>query len=327
MLKYFASIVFFSTFLLFCTTSCQTNQSGKDTAHNVGRLKIVATTSMLKDAVGQVVKDKADVTALMGAGVDPHLYKATQNDLVKLQEANVVFYNGLYLEGKMDEILKKMSRQKYVFAGSDGIEKNLLIPTVVGTGSGTNTSDVAVATHSSYDPHIWFDVSLWEKVVAHISNELQKIDTANAVFYSQNARVYIDSLRFLHENVKKEISAISPKQRILITSHDAFHYFGKAYDLEVKGLQGISTVTDFGLQDVTNMTDFIVKNKIKSVFVESSVPSKALEAVVEGCRQKGHTVSIGGTLFSDAMGADGTPEGTYVGMVRANVKNIVNGLR
>ncbi len=289
-----------------------------------GRLKIVTTTGMLKDAVLNVVKDRADVSALMGAGVDPHLYKATQNDLVKLQSANVVFYNGLFLEGKMDEILQKMGRQKYVFAGSDGIDKQLLLPAT--KISAENSGTATPATHGAYDPHIWFDVSLWEKVVAHISNELQKTDTANASFYSQNARVYIDSLRVLHEKIKTQIAGIPEQQRILITSHDAFHYFGRAYNIQVKGLQGISTVTDFGLQDVTNMTDFIVQNKVKSVFVESSVSSKALEAVVAGCEQKGHPITIGGTLFSDAMGADGTPEGTYTGMIWANVQRIVKGL-
>jgi manganese/zinc/iron transport system substrate-binding protein len=285
-----------------------------------GKLRIVATTSMVGDAVRQIVKDRADLDVLMGAGVDPHLYKATQSDLSKISYANAVFYNGLFLEGKMSDILQKASRQRYVVAISDGINPDLLL-------HADSAQAAQNAQHAVYDPHIWFDVSLWSKAVAHISNQLQAIDTTNADFYRQNALTYIAELEQLHREIEQGIAQINPEQRVLITSHDAFRYFGRAYNMEVRGLQGISTVTEFGLKDISDMVTFIVSRKIKAVFVESSVPQKSLEAVVMGCKERRWPLNIGGTLYSDAMGESNTPEGTYVGMQRANLKTIVQALK
>ncbi|NBC05890.1 MAG: zinc ABC transporter solute-binding protein [Bacteroidetes bacterium] len=275
-------------------------------------LKVVCTTGMIADALQKIVGDSAEVESLMGPGVDPHLYKATQGDLKLLRSADVVFYNGLHLEGKMGEVLDKLGRLKPVVALADSLPTSKLM----------NSTDYAGA----YDPHVWFDVSLWSEVVAMAGKNMARLDAENAAYYQSNTAAFQKELATLHEEVRQKISEIPEAQRVLITAHDAFAYFGRAYDIEVRGLQGISTISEYGLKDVSQLVDFITARQIRAVFVESSVPTKALEAVVEGCAQRGHEVRIGGTLYSDAMGAEGTPAGTYTGMVRENVAVIVEGL-
>lgn len=296
---------------LFFLAACTSNQ-GKP-VDGKGRLCIVTTTGMIKDAVENVAGDQAEVIALMGPGVDPHLYKATQGDLQKLTDADVVFYNGLHLEGKMGEVLEKLGKTKPVIAVASGIPDSLLraVPGFQGT----------------HDPHIWFDVKLWEYAVHTISDFLQQHDTAQAKHYSERSRRYILQLDSLHEQVKQSLQQVPEAQRVLITAHDAFGYFGDAYHIQVRGLQGISTVSEFGLKDVTELVNFIISRKIKAIFIETSVSQKSIEAVVEGCREKNWNVKIGGSLYSDAMGPAGTPEGTYIGMVSANVRTIVDALK
>lgn len=308
---------FFIIFAILCFVSTSCNNSEKGDTKQKG-LYLVATTGMIKDAVMNVVKDKAEVVGLMGAGVDPHLYKATQSDLTKLTQANAVFYNGLFLEGKMGEVLEKLARQKPVIAVTDEIDRNDLLSIYA-------ESDQSTEQH--LDPHVWFDVAKWQKVVTLIGQKMQEIDAPNATFYAANTAAYIEKLKTLEQKVQANMASLPNDQRILITSHDAFGYFGKAYNMEVRGLQGVSTVSEFGLKDVKNLVDYIVEKKVKAVFIESSVPQKPLEAVLEGCKQKGQEVVIGGTLFSDAMGSEGTVEGTYIGMVESNVKTIVEALR
>lgn len=278
-----------------------------------GKLKIVTTTGMIKDAVTHVAGDRVDVVALMGPGVDPHLYKATQGDLGKLTDADIIFYNGLHLEGKMGEVFEKLALQKTVVAVSASIEDTLLraVPGFQGT----------------HDPHIWFDVKLWENAVRQVSKTLQANDSTNAAYYSTNEKKYIAQLDSLDDAVRKHLQDVPAAQRVLITAHDAFGYYGDAYQVEVRGLQGISTMSEFGLKDVTDLVNFIITRKIKAIFVETSVSQKSIEAVVEGCKQKGWNVKIGGSLYSDAMGAEGTADGTYVGMVHANTNTIVNALK
>lgn len=290
--------------------SCSNKEKPSD---EVKRIKIVTTTGMIKDAVENVAGDNVQVVALMGPGVDPHLYKATQGDLEKLTSADIVFYNGLHLEGKMGEVMEKLGHLKPVIAVSSEIPDSMLraVPGFQGT----------------YDPHIWFDVKLWEESVKTISGFLQKYDSANAQLYSTNATKYLLAMDSLHKSVKIKIAQILQAQRVLITAHDAFGYFGDAYGIEVRGLQGISTVSEFGLRDVTELVNFIITRKIKAIFVETSVSQKSINAVVEGCQQKGWDVKIGGSLYSDAMGAAGTPEGNYLGMVRKNVETIVHALK
>lgn len=277
------------------------------------KLLIVTTTGMIKDAVEQVAGDRATVVALMGPGVDPHLYKATQGDLKKLTDANIIFYNGLHLEGKMGEVFEKLGRLKTVVAVADGIPDSLLrkVPGFQG----------------AYDPHIWFDVKLWKHAVNTITEVLQREDSSNTGEYQENSQQYLKQLDSLDDAVAKTIRQISAEQRVLITAHDAFGYFGDAYDVEVRGLQGISTLSEFGLKDRVDLIELIINRKIKAIFIETSVPERAIKAVVEGCREKGWDVAIGGTLFSDAMGNEGTKEGTYIGMVNANVMTIVSALK
>ncbi len=279
------------------------------------KLYIVVTTGMIADAAENIAGDKATVVALMGPGVDPHLYKSTQGDLEELRKADVIFYNGLFLEGKMQEIFDRLSKEKDVFAVSSGIDKTLL-KKVTQHGGGT-----------IYDPHIWFDVLLWSNAVALIGQKLSDIDPENAGMYKENTNSYLEKLKDIHEEIKVKINTIPAANRKLITSHDAFGYFGRAYGIEVKGLQGISTAAEFGLKDVTDMVNTIIEDNIKAVFIESSVSEKSIQAVVEGCKQKGHDVKLGGTLYSDAMGAKNSPEGSYTGMIAFNVNTIVEALR
>lgn len=297
-------------FLLFAFVgiSCQ------DTPEEVksGKLTIVATTGHIADMVRQVVGDKAEVRALMGPGVDPHLYKASLSDLKQLATADVIFYNGLHLEGKMGEVFHKLSRTKKVIAVSDGIPRDSLL--------------MADPINHIPDPHIWFDVVLWKYCLDKVREELVALDTINAAFYRDRSRAYGKQLEYLHNEVLKTIHEIPDQQRILVTAHDAFGYFGRRYHMEVLGLQGISTLSEYGLNEITTLTRLLISRNIKAVFIETSVSEKAIQSVIEGCKQKGHVVKIGGSLYSDALGDGHTLEGTYLGMFRANVKRIHDGL-
>lgn len=295
--------------LLIIIFSCTLQQE----TNNNDRLAIVTTTGMIADAVKNIVGDSAEVTALMGPGVDPHLYKATQGDLEKLTNADVIVYNGLHLEGKMGEVLQKLARIKPVITVSEDIDPAFL--------------KTAPEFNNSYDPHIWFDVNLWKAAVRKIQNELSTIRPDAKNYFASNYFSYEIQLDSLNQWITNKINEIPADKRVLITAHDAFGYFGSAYGMEVKGLQGISTLSEYGLRDVSNLVDYIVQKEIKAVFVETSVSEKAINAVVEGCQQKGFDVQVGGNLFSDAMGAASTPEGTYIGMVRSNVNTIVNALK
>jgi manganese/zinc/iron transport system substrate-binding protein len=278
-----------------------------------GKLRVVATTGIVGDALRQIAGDHAEVQALMGPGVDPHLYKATPGDLAALQQADVVAYNGLHLEGKMAEVLEKMRASKQVFAWGAALPQDRLRR--IGEGE------------AAFDPHIWFDVSLFASGVEAAAAQLAQADPAHAAAYEAQARAYRDSLAALDAWVREQIAGIPPGQRILITAHDAFGYFGQAYGVEVHGLQGISTVAEFGLREVSELADFIIRQNIRAVFVESSVPTRSIEAVVAGCRERGHEVKIGGTLYSDALGEAGSEAATYTGMVRSNVRTLAEALR
>lgn len=306
----FVQLIVISIISVLFFGSCDSKRKSTEPG---GKMLIVTTTGMIKDAVENVVGDKAEVIALMGPGVDPHLYKATQGDLQKLTDADVVFYNGLHLEGKMGEVLEKLGKTKPVIAVVSKIKEEDLraVPGFQGT----------------HDPHIWFDVKLWENAVVAVADFMKQHDQANANLYETNSKQYITRLDSLHEAVKTSILEIPKEQRVLITAHDAFGYFGDAYDIEVRGLQGISTVSEFGLKDVTELVNFIISRKIKAIFVETSVSQKSIEAVREGCQQKNWDVKIGGSLYSDAMGQAGTPDGNYIGMVSKNVKTIVDALK
>ncbi|WP_044640513.1 metal ABC transporter solute-binding protein, Zn/Mn family [Risungbinella massiliensis] len=286
-------------------------QKQADTFDGKYPIQITSTTGMVSDLVQNIGKEKVTVQTLMGPGVDPHLYKASHGDLDKLEKADIIFYSGLHLEGKMSEVLEKIGNQKTVVAVTSEINPKILLQTA----------------ENQIDPHLWFDVSLWIEAAKKVEKTLIAYDPKNKAFYEQNASVYLKSLQELDTYVRTQLSTIAPEQRVLVTAHDAFGYFGKAYGYEVVGLQGISTASEYGLKDVQRLVDLLSSRKIKAVFVESSVPKKSIEAVVQGAKQKGHSVVIGGELFSDALGEHGTPEGTYIGMVRHNVDTIVQALR
>lgn len=303
--------------LLFsCTTpnkeeGTTTKETEKNTEQKVEKkLLVLATTSMIGDALNNVAGDKVEVVSLMGAGVDPHLYKATPKDVRMLQDADMIFYNGLYLESKFEEILEKLAKKKTVVSVGESLPE-----------------ESKIKLGEEYDPHIWFDVENWIHVVEKITQVMKEKDEKNAATYQKNGEVYREELKKLHESNKTAFQSIPEDQRILITSHDAFSYLAKAYDIEVRGLQGISTSAEFGLKDVQELAQFITDKKIKSVFVESSVSAKGMEAVIQGCKKRGHNVINGGELLADAMGKVGTPEGTYIGMVKHNVNKIIKGLK
>ena len=276
-------------------------------------IRVTATTGMVADLVATVGGDLVHVQALMGPGVDPHLYKATQGDLQKLSDAEIIFYSGLHLEGKMVEIFERMSSTRPTMAVTANLPEARLRRPPEFAGN--------------FDPHVWFDVALWSECSRTVEAELARFDPPHAVVYQANGEAVRTRMAELDAWCRAEIATIPRGQRLLVTAHDAFGYFGRAYDIEVIGLQGISTVAEFGLQDLTRLVDTIVSRKVRAVFVESSVPKKSIEALAQGCHDRGHDVVIGGQLFSDAMGAAGTPEGHYDGMVRYNVSTIARALR
>ena len=296
-----------TTFLLL--TACS---GGSAAAPDDGRLQITTTTSMITDITKVVGGDYVDVTGLMGAGIDPHLYVASEGDMELFQEADVIFYNGLFLEAQMTEILEQIGERKTVVALASQIDTELLLPWEL--------------YPDEFDPHVWFDVSLWMKAVEAVRDTLVEADATNAAAYQANATQYLEELTALDAYVKEQAARVPAEQRILITAHDAFHYFGRAYSFDVRGLQGISTASEAGTGDVQALADFITDKQIPALFVESSVPVRNIEALQEAVRSRGFDVTIGGQLFSDAMGDPGTPEGTYVGMVRHNIDTIVGAL-
>ncbi|GAB7056023.1 MULTISPECIES: metal ABC transporter solute-binding protein, Zn/Mn family [Paenibacillus] len=288
----------------------------KETGGNAaagGKIQVVSTTGMIHDLVKQVGGEHVEAQALMQPGVDPHLYKASQGDLRKLEQAELIFYNGLHLEGKMIDIFEQMAKSKPTVPVTKNIAESELL-----------ASDDQGMEH---DPHVWFNVRHWISATETIRDELVKLDAAHADSYKNNAEAYIRQLEELDQYVKTQIATIPEQQRVLVTAHDAFGYFGKAYGIQVRGLQGMNTASEYGSKDVSELRDYLVANKIKAIFVESSVPKKSIEAVIEGAKRQGHDIRIGGELFSDAMGEEGTPEGTYLGMVRHNVDTIVKALK
>ncbi len=275
------------------------------------KLRAVATVGMLTDAVRIIGGDRVEVTGLMGEGVDPHLYKVSPGDLRLLSTADIVFAVGLHLEGRMVDALEKLSKNRSIVLVGQQLDHTLL------------RSDEG----DSHDPHIWFDVALWSKALEAVEKGLIAADAAGADTYKTNAKKYRDDLAALHEWVKQEIATIPKPQRVLVTAHDAFGYFSRAYDIEVLAIQGVSTDSEASLRDINALVDTLVARKIPAVFVESSVPRKAIDALREGAAARKHSVSVGGELFSDAMGKSGTDEGTYIGMVKHNVIAIVHALK
>lgn len=294
---------------LLVLTGCGNDTAESDNGN--GKLDVVTTTGMIGDLVENIGGKHVEVTSLMGPGVDPHLYKATQGDVETLDSADMIFYNGLHLEGKMTDIFEMMSKDKPTIAVTEDFKENQL-------------RKVGATEH---DPHVWFDVKLWIVAAEAVKKELIAKDPDNEAEYRENYEEYVVQLEELDKYVHEEINKVPEDQRVLVTAHDAFGYYGQSYGLDVRGLQGINTLSEYGSKDVTDMRNYLVENKIKAIFIESSVPRKAIEAVIQGAGKQGHKVEIGGELFSDAMGERGTEEGTYIGMVRHNTDTIVRALK
>ncbi|MEW4371608.1 metal ABC transporter solute-binding protein, Zn/Mn family [Paenibacillus kandeliae] len=297
--------------LIVITAGCSNGQAeGK---RQDGILHITATTGMIADAARQIGGEHVEVVGLMGPGVDPHMYKASQGDIRKLDDADLVLYNGLHLEGSMTDILEKMSDTRQVVAITDQIASERL------RQSEENANE--------HDPHIWFDVSLWMSAVERARDAIVAADPAHADDYHSNADAYLSELKQLHTDIQQQIATIPQQSRVLVTAHDAFGYYGDAYGMEVRGLQGISTASEYGSKDVVELRNMLVERGIKAVFVESSIPARSMEAIIAGAAEQGHQVSMGGELYSDALGAADSEAGTYAGMVKHNTETIVDALK
>lgn len=276
-------------------------------------VRITATVGMIADVVRNVAGGRAEVEGIIGAGVDPHLYKPATSDIKALQGADVVFYNGLMLEGKMGDALVRVARSgKPVYAVTEEI---------LDQGGYVMTDE-----REHYDPHVWMDVGGWIRAVDVVARGLAEFDPAGAGAYTANAAAYKADLEKLDAYAREVIGSIPQDRRVLVTAHDAFNYMARAYGLEVRGIQGISTESEAGVRDIEDLVDFLVERKIPAIFVESSVSDKNIRALAEGAAARGHRVVIGGELFSDAMGVAGTYEGTYIGMIDHNVTTIARAL-
>jgi len=300
-------------FVLLLGAGCLVAEQSDETRSSPeGPLRVTCTIGMISDVAAAIGGEHVTVVGLMGPGVDPHLYKATQGDLARLRDADLILYNGLHLEGRMADVLVKLASRTPTYQVTDTIDPSLLREPPEFSGN--------------YDPHVWFDVSLWKTVATRIHEILVEHAPEHKTYFDGLAADYLNEMDTLHDYAQKELASIPSENRILVTAHDAFGYFGRAYGLEVLGIQGISTSSEYGLQDLNGLINTLVERKIPAVFVESSVSPRSIEALIAGAEANGHSVRLGGELYSDAMGADGTPEGTYLGMVRHNVDTIVKAL-
>ena len=287
-------------------------EGAKAQASGDGPLEVVATTGMIADAAARVGGDLVEVQALMGPGVDPHAYRQTRSDIVAMTRADLVLWHGLYLEAQLEDFMQDLARNRPVVAVAESVPQDLLLG------------------HDDYpdkfDPHVWITPSLWTHVVAGVRDALIDVRPDDADIFNANATAYLAEIDRLAAYQSGVLSSVPPEARVLLTAHDAFNYFGDRYGFEVGGLQGISTETEASTADVQELASFIAEQEIPAIFVESSVPQRNVEAVQAAVRSQGHEVVIGGELFSDAMGDDGTFEGTYIGMVTHNIDTIVSAL-
>ena len=303
---------FFVFKMIFCVILLSISGSNLIAAPKSYPFKVTTTVGMVGDIVKNIVGKKGKIKNIIGEGVDPHIYRATRNDVFELIRADIVFYSGLMLEGKMGDALIRVAMKKPVYAVTQLVNEKFLLQPAEFDGQ--------------YDPHLWMDVSAWKMAVKAVVNKLGEFDPANKVYYLKRGSKYLSNMEKLHKYGLKSIGSIPKDKRVLITAHDAFNYFGRAYDIEVKGIQGLSTESEAGLKDINNIVDVIVKRDIKAVFVETSVSSKNVKAIIEGASARGKKVVIGGVLFSDAMGNPGTYEGTYIGMLDHNITVITRSL-
>ena len=274
---------------------------------------IVTTTAMIGDPVRHVVGDRGTVESLMGEGVDPHLYRPSRSDVARLTRADMIFFNGLYLEPQMEPALHRIAGTgKPVIAAAEAVDESQRLGSPVYEGQ--------------YDPHVWMDPALWVAVADAARDALSAADPDAAAEYAANAAAYSEQLLALRRYAEETLSTVPAEARVLVTAHDAFSYFGRAFGFEVIGIQGISTESEAGLRRIEELVDLLVERRIPAVFVESSVSERNVRALVDGAAANGHEVVIGGQLYSDAMGTPGTYEGTYIGMIDHNVTTIARAL-
>ena len=282
------------------------------TVHADEKPNIVVTTGMIADAVSNIAEETVNIKVLMGSGVDPHAYRQTRSDIVALANADLVLWNGLYLEAQMEEFLLELANERSVVAVAEGVPNNLLI--------GSDEYD------GRYDPHIWMDPSIWSYLVLNVRDALIEIFPEAETSFTDNTEIYLKKIEQIENYANRVFASVPEKNRILLTSHDAFNYFGQAYDYDVIGIQGISTESEAGLQRMSELVDLIIEKNVQAVFIETSVSDRNIRALVEGAKAKGHQVTVGGELFSDAMGEPGSYEGTYIGMIDSNSTTIANAL-
>jgi|SRR5690606_28032481 len=294
--------------LVILLQSCKWDRSAGDQTY-----RIVTTTNILADGIRALVRDSAEVVPIMAIGVDPHLYKASQRDLDLLFDADLVVFHGLHLEGKMAEVLRKFGRTNDVIDQGSLLSLEDLL------------SDPDYA--NAMDPHIWFDVQLWKKALAATAEQLVKRKPEWKSYIEANLSAYADQLDSLDQYTRESVAKITSQGQMLITAHDAFSYFGRAYNIEVKGLQGLSTLSEPGLRDISELVSFIIEHQIRAIFVEQSISPKALAAVVEGCKRRGHDVTLAGPLYTDSLGDIKDGAGTYIDMVGSNINTIVDNLK
>ncbi|MAI31524.1 MAG: hypothetical protein CBE00_02980 [Planctomycetaceae bacterium TMED240] len=294
---------------LAVTAGCSSSSEGQNDSLSAGGAKpqIVTTTGMVRDMVQTLVGSDAEVTAIMGPGVDPHLYQPSRGDSIKLLEADIVIYNGLHLEGRLGEVLE---------ARAEANNATIAVAEML------DESELLDADAGLHDPHIWMNVALWKDAAVSVASALADRMPEHADSISARAANLEQELDQLDQWGEATIASIPESQRVLVTAHDAFQYFGQRYGVEVHGVQGVSTISDAAISDVNRLVDLIVERKVPAVFFESSVSPRQVKAIVEGAQQRGLAVSSDSTLLSDSMGADGTPEGTYVGMMRHNFGTI-----
>nr|WP_315048867.1 zinc ABC transporter substrate-binding protein [uncultured Leptotrichia sp.] len=284
----------------------------KEKPHSEGKIRVTTTTTMLTDLVKIIGGDKVEVTGLMGEGVDPHLYSASAGDIEKLANADVIVYGGLHLEGKMTEVFEKLST---------------LDKAILNVGSKLDKKKVHLIDGKTPDPHVWFNTEMWKTEARAVAVELGKFDAKNKDYYMKNFENYKIQLDELTNYVKKRIEEIPPKSRVLVTAHDAFNYFGEQFGLEVRAIQGVSTDSETGTKNISDLANFIAERNIKAVFVESSVPKKSIEALQEAVKARGKEIKIGGELYSDSLGDKQHNSETYIKTVKANADTIVNALK
>ncbi len=276
------------------------------------KLSVVATTGMIADVAENVGGDLVEVRALMGAGVDPHAYRQTRTDIVAMANADLVLWNGLYLEAQMEEFLLDLGAAQPVVAVAEAVPENLLI--------GHEAYD------GRFDPHLWMNPNLWSRVVVNIRDAMAEVHPEGAETFTANTEAYLAEVNDLARYAAEVLSTVPVESRVLLSAHDAFNYFGNAYGFDVVGIQGSSTESEAGLQRIAELVDLLVEGDVRAVFVETSVSDRNIRALIEGAAAEGHEVVIGGELFSDAMGEPGTYEGTYLGMIDHNATTIARAL-